>query len=253
MFRVFTSQQLSALNMIRSRCNKKVSGILPEILVLVSPLGAGASACISSICANHDLKAVVLSTQSAEFSFYPSEWLAEYFGLFSIKRPQGRLSQTLISMTKLVNLELIVIEDFQDLKAFHPRHLVKVIDDLANMSNKVPGLRALISINSESLDWLKSILNESSLIPFFITLEPLRNDRSFKHFIAQHVSSSNNVVREILDTPSVVDMLYQSADGSIGRLVMMLDMLAGNIEASSSGELLSSVDYVINLLQVRRK
>jgi hypothetical protein len=67
------------------------------------------------------------------------------------------------------------------------------------------------------------------------------------------VSSSNNVVREILDTPSVVDMLYQSADGSIGRLVMMLDMLAGNIEASSSGELLSSVDYVINLLQVRRK
>jgi len=239
--------------MIRARCTKKTSGILPEILVLVCPLGAGGSTCISSICTNYDRKAVLFSTQSTEFSFYPSEWLAEYFGLFNIKRPQGKLSQTLIAMTKLVSLELIVIEDFQDLKGVHSRHLAKLINDLADLSREVPGLRALITINSESLDWLKSILDESTLIPFLITLDPLRNDRALKDFIVRHVNSPSNVVRELLETPSVVDMLFYSADGSIGRLVMMLDMFARNIKATSSSELLSSMDYIINLLQVRRK
>jgi hypothetical protein len=128
-----------------------------------------------------------------------------------------------------------------------------VIDDLAKMRDAIPELCILITINSASLAWLKSILDESPLIPFLITLEPLKNDRSFKDFIAQHASSSSGMMREILDAPSVVDMLFQSADGSIGRLTMMLDMLAENREASSSIELLSSVKYITDLLQVRRK
>ncbi|MEB0222985.1 hypothetical protein [Pseudomonas sp. 10S4] len=239
--------------MIKAKFTMKTVGGLPEIIVLVGPLGAGMSTCVSSICADFGCRAVALSTQSVESSFYPSEWLTEYFGLFNIKRPKGQLLRTLIAMTKLVNLKLVVLEDFQDLKVFHSRHLAKLIDDLARMRDAIPELCILITINRASLAWLKSILDDSPLIPFLIMLEPLQNDRSFKDFIAQHANLSSGVMREILDTPSVVDMLFQSADGSIGRLTMMLDMLAEKIESSSNMELLSSVKYVTDLLRVRRK
>ncbi|WP_432669605.1 hypothetical protein [Pseudomonas umsongensis] len=253
MLKLFTRQQNSALESIRNRIATEPSDDPQEFLVMTGPLGGGMSTCAAAICKEFGSSAVALDTQSAEFSYRPAEWLSEYFGLFDIKCPQDKLSRSLIAMAKLVNLKVIMLEDIQDLKVHHFRRVEKIFDDLVMMRAAIPGLSVLITVKCASLPWLKSVLEKLSIRPFLIELEPLANDKYLKQFIAQHAYPSRIITHELLETTFIVDVIFDSVNGSIGRLLMMFDLLGKNIEESSSEELLSFAIYVADLLKVQRK
>jgi hypothetical protein len=253
MLKLFTRQQNSVLDSIRNRIATEPSHGQQEFLVMTGPLGGGMSTCAAAICSEFGSRAVALNIQSAEFSYRPADWLSEYFGLFDIRCPQGKLSRSLIAMAKLVNLKVIILEDIQDLKVHHFRHVAKIFDDLVLMRAAIPGLSILITVKCASLTWLKSVLEKLSISPFLIELEPFVNDKYLKQFIAQHAYPSRVITHELLEATFIVDVIFESASGSIGRLLMMFDLLGKNAEESSSEELLSFAIYMADRLKVRRK
>ncbi|MBD8148177.1 hypothetical protein IFT37_20540 [Pseudomonas fluorescens] len=252
MVTVLHQQQNNACEQMFKHMNLADCPTCADILVFSGKHGLGMSTCVQHIAYVLGRKCVVLSNQAAELSFFPSQWLAEYFGLFTIKCSSTQLPRSLVAIAKLVELKVIVIEDFQDFKSIPPRHISTIIDDLTALRRAVPGLCIILTVADNSLSWLKYAISELSLVSAIVTMRPLLRGTDFSSFINGYVYAKRRGYLDVLSVPKVLELLYQLFELSIGRLVLAIDMVVRAAVELPYESLLIRVEVIVIALRGQR-